>query len=141
MGWRERSLTTGAGPSIAASGGGTPRERRRVGAREVRGRVGAVVQGVRVLQRDHVATRDLGTLTHETSVETQVVLERFARLETPAMIDVARLEAQIDAAVAGAVVSDDDIDVTPRERQVEPRATGTSVPQEVAEAEVVDRKV
>lgn len=38
------------------------------------------------------------------------------------------------------LASDDDIDVTPRERQVEPRATGTSVPQEVAEAEVVDRK-
>lgn len=37
--------------------------------------------------------------------------------------------------------SDDDIDVTPRERQVEPRASGTSVKQEVADADVVDRKV
>jgi sec-independent protein translocase protein TatA len=37
--------------------------------------------------------------------------------------------------------SDDDIDVTPRERRVESRDSGTTVKQEVADAEVVDRKV
>lgn len=37
--------------------------------------------------------------------------------------------------------SDDDIDVTPRDRRVEQRNSGTTVKEEVAEADVVDRKV
>jgi sec-independent protein translocase protein TatA len=39
------------------------------------------------------------------------------------------------------LASDDDIDVTPRDRRVETRASGTSVKEEVADADVVDRKV
>ena len=53
--------------------------------------------------------RDVGTLSHESTVETQVMLARLARLELPATIDRTSIDAYIDAAVAGSLVDTDNV--------------------------------